>query len=81
MVLIARPAAQEPERVGTDFAGRGREGAEEHLVVERVRDHREQADHVLDLLLGPVASAAHYIRLEARAPQRVLVYVDVGERP
>ena len=78
-VASSRRGAEEPERVGRDPDGGAGKRAEEHLVVERVGDHAEEAQEVLDLLLRPVAAPAHHVRLEAEAPQRLLVCVHVGE--
>ena len=80
-VPAARRGAKKPERVGRDPDCGAGERAEEHLVVERVGDHAEEAQDVLDLLLGPVAAPADHVRLEPEAPQRLLVGVHVGERP
>ena len=71
--------AQEPERVGAHAAGRRGERAEQGLVVERVGDHAEQPQHVLDLLLGPVAAPADDVGSQAGSLERLLVGVDVGE--
>ena len=60
-------AAQEPERVGADPVRERGQGAEQVLVVERVRDHAEQPDQVLHLLLGPVAATADHERPQAGA--------------
>ena len=79
IALVACRAAQQPERVGARGDREAAERAEQALVVERVRDHAEQPDQILDLLLGPVAAPAHHERLQPRPPQRLLVRVDVRE--
>ena len=76
---LARRSSQRASGL-TPFAGTG-ERAEQHLVVERVGDRLEQPQEVLDLLLRPVAAAADDVGVEAGALERLLVGVDVGERP
>ena len=76
--LADRPA-QEPEGVGAHAGRWRRQGAEEHLVVKRVRDRGQDPQQVLHLLLGPVAPTTHDVRLEAGPAQRLLEGIDVGE--
>ena len=79
LVAPGRRPPQQPERVREDGAGGRGERSEERLVVERVRDHGEQAAQIVDLLLRPEAAPTDDVGIQPGVLERGLDGSHVGE--
>ena len=74
---LAGGAAQKVERVVRDADERGREDADERLVVVAVEDEAQVHRQVADLLLAEVTASGRAVRRQALHPQRLLVALGI----